>query len=73
MELDEDLPDDANTRYGAFRVGTQDDLLNALGLAVQEDIAPWSPEEQAAFDEVFAGEPLTEAGKLLELYKRAGL
>lgn len=68
-----DLPNDANTRYGAFRVGTQDDLLNALGLAVQEDIAPWSPEEQAAFDEAFAGAPMTEAGKLLELYKRAGL
>lgn len=28
---------DANERYGAFRVGTQDDLVTALGLAVQED------------------------------------
>jgi hypothetical protein len=65
------LPDDANTRYGAFRVGSQDDLLNALGLAVQEDLAPLSPEEQAAFDDAFAGAPITEVGQLLELLERA--
>lgn len=29
---------DANDRYGAFRVGTHDDLVTALGLAVQ-----WGP------------------------------
>jgi hypothetical protein len=28
---------DANDRYGAFRVGTQDDLVTALGMAVQAD------------------------------------
>lgn len=28
---------DANDRYGAFRVGSQDDLVTALGLAVQVD------------------------------------
>lgn len=28
---------DANDRYGAFRVGTHDDLVTALGLAVQVD------------------------------------
>jgi hypothetical protein len=28
---------DANERYGAFSVGTQDDLVTALGLAVQTD------------------------------------
>jgi hypothetical protein len=28
---------DANDRYGAFKVGTHDDLVTALGLAVQED------------------------------------
>ena len=28
----------ANDRYGAFRVGTHDDLVTALGLAVQVDI-----------------------------------
>ncbi len=28
---------DANDRYGAFRVGTHDDLVTALGLAVQAD------------------------------------
>ena len=29
--------EDANDRYGAFRVGPQDDLVTALGLAVQVD------------------------------------
>ena len=29
--------EDANDRYGAFRVGTHDDLVTALGLAVQTD------------------------------------
>lgn len=28
---------DGNDRYGTFRVGTHDDLVTALGLAVQED------------------------------------
>jgi hypothetical protein len=28
---------DANDRYGAFKVGTHDDLVTALGLAVQKD------------------------------------
>jgi len=32
---------DANDRYGAFRVGTQDDLVTALGLAVQEVPGGW--------------------------------
>jgi len=31
------VSEDANDRYGAFRVGTHDDLVTALGLAVQED------------------------------------
>ncbi|MCB1037493.1 MAG: hypothetical protein KDD47_26920 [Acidobacteria bacterium] len=43
---------DANERYGAFSVGTQDDLVTALGLAVQTDVPnpgvvsgalPWPP------------------------------
>jgi hypothetical protein len=29
------VSEDANDRYGAFRVGTHDDLVTALGLAVQ--------------------------------------
>lgn len=29
---------DANDRYGAFAVGTHDDLVTALGLAVQTDV-----------------------------------
>lgn len=32
-----DVKPDANDRYGAFPVGTQDDLVTALGLAVQVD------------------------------------
>jgi hypothetical protein len=31
------LDDDADNRLGAFRVGSRDDLVTALGLAVQED------------------------------------
>jgi hypothetical protein len=31
------VSEDANDRYGAFRVGTHDDLVTALGLAVQLD------------------------------------
>jgi hypothetical protein len=68
-----DLPEDAGTRYGAFRVGSQDDLLTALGLAVQEDIAPYSPEELEAIEEIFSGPPMTEAGAILEMYRKLGL
>lgn len=35
------VDEQANDRYGAFRVGTHDDLVTALGLAVQE--APRAP------------------------------
>jgi hypothetical protein len=31
------VTEDANDRYGAFRVGAHDDLVRALGLATQED------------------------------------
>ncbi len=31
------MSEDANERYGAFKVGTHDDLVTALGLAVQTD------------------------------------
>lgn len=31
------VDENANDRYGAFRVGTHDDLVTALGLAVQVD------------------------------------
>ena len=30
---------DANDKYGAFKVGTHDDLVTALGLATQEDVS----------------------------------
>lgn len=36
------VDENANDRYGAFRVGTHDDLVTALGLAVQDDCAPKS-------------------------------
>lgn len=37
LEYEIQVAEDANERYGAFRVGTQDDLVTALGLAVQKD------------------------------------
>jgi hypothetical protein len=36
------VDENANDRYGAFKVGTHDDLVTALGLAVQDDHAPTS-------------------------------
>lgn len=35
------ISEDASDRYGAFKVGTHDDLVTALGLAVQK--VPWRP------------------------------
>jgi hypothetical protein len=35
------LDEDANDTYGAFKVGTHDDLVTALGLAVQEVPRRW--------------------------------
>lgn len=32
------VDENANVRYGAFRVGTHDDLVTALGLAVQKEV-----------------------------------
>ena len=32
--------EDANERYGAFKVGTRDDLVTALGMAVHENALP---------------------------------
>jgi hypothetical protein len=37
LEFEIRVERDANDRYGAFRVGTHDDLVTALGLAVQRD------------------------------------
>lgn len=34
LEYDLQIPEDANERYGAFRVGRHDDLITALGLTV---------------------------------------
>jgi hypothetical protein len=31
------VSEDANEKFGAFKVGTHDDLVTALGLAVLED------------------------------------
>lgn len=37
------VDENANDRYGAFKVGKHDDLVTALGLAVQEEarLSPW--------------------------------
>lgn len=37
MEYEVTVAEDANDRYGAFKVGSQDDLVTALGLALQDD------------------------------------
>jgi len=37
MDYEIRVDQDANDRYGAFRVGTHDDLVTALGLAVQAE------------------------------------
>jgi hypothetical protein len=34
------VSEDANDKYGAFKVGAHDDLVTALGLAVQETRVP---------------------------------
>jgi hypothetical protein len=39
----------ANDRYGAFKTGTHDDLVTALGLAVQEDALTGSWDELDAY------------------------
>jgi hypothetical protein len=44
------VSEDANDRYGAFKVGTHDDLVTALGLAVQPAPRPLEP-----LDPVVAG------------------
>lgn len=36
------ISEDANDRYGAFKVGRHDDLVTALGLAVQRPRATWN-------------------------------
>lgn len=37
MEYEVRVSEDANDKYEAFKVGTQDDLVTALGLALQDD------------------------------------
>jgi hypothetical protein len=37
MDYEVEVAPDANDRYGAFKVGSRDDLVTALGLALQED------------------------------------
>lgn len=37
------IPPDGNEKYGAFSVGSHDDLATALGLAVLRDLDPWQP------------------------------
>lgn len=42
------VSENANDRYGAFKVGTHDDLVTALGLATQSDRPPWRLQSWAA-------------------------
>jgi len=55
------IAEDANDRYGAFRVGAHDVLVTALGLAVQGDrrppVGPPSAETLAAFGARLDGRP----------------
>lgn len=37
LEYEVKVAEDANDRYGAFKVGSQDDLVTALGLALQDE------------------------------------
>jgi len=37
LDFEIEVDENANDRYGAFRVGTHDDLVTALGLAVHEE------------------------------------
>jgi hypothetical protein len=41
------VSEDANDRYGAFKVVTHDDLVTALGLAVER--VPWRPQIARAY------------------------
>jgi len=44
MDFDREIDEDANERYGAFRVGSHDDLVTALGLAVLDDMPGMMPQ-----------------------------
>jgi hypothetical protein len=41
LDFEVEVAADANERFGAFRVSARDDLITALGLAVQRDWEPW--------------------------------
>jgi hypothetical protein len=42
------VTENANDQYGAFRVGTHDDLVTALGLATQHEKPPWRQQSWAS-------------------------
>jgi hypothetical protein len=48
LDYEIQVSEDANDRYGAFRVGTHDDLVTALGLATQSDREPYRQQSWAA-------------------------
>lgn len=59
------VDENANDRYGAFKVGTHDDLVTALGLAVQDDARPghiWFADD---WGEATREIPLSEVGSYL--------
>jgi hypothetical protein len=56
---------DANDKYGAFKVGTHDDLVTALGLATQED---GDPEGAARAREVAKTQPYRTDARALRRF-----
>jgi hypothetical protein len=60
---------DANDKYGAFRVGTHDDLVTALGLATQVDGHPFAEAVARTMDRGRA--PLGQRGNGAAAHQRA--
>ena len=59
----------ADDLYGAFKVGTQDDLVNAIGLAVHQ--SPSRPWTRAQWEALMAALPTSPAGEVDEMLRRA--
>lgn len=66
-------PDErASERYGAFRVGSHDDLVTALGLALQEDVwvsRPLEEHERQSLEEWLHSEPSSLNAELSHIWR----
>ncbi len=58
------VSEDANDRYGAFRVGSHDDMVTAIGLAVQEPVH--------AVPAPFSGPPQDSAHAISRMMRHSG-